>query len=343
MRMFLFASMVTLFCAAHLYADRKGLVSLQICNRESVDVNVAHAVLDNNIFSVGSWIVRGWMHIPSGECKPIVDLGTQAGDNDPRYIAVEFTDATGVRGAARLEPPDAGTNFWMRPIFSKATTTLCVPGDNSSFVYRTYDKHADGGSCAEFHLDGGDQRGYIPFPAALYFDPNGRGMSCSGEGAWSSCYGGDFTLDIKFSSDRAIPVGPQQPAGGPAVTSGQGWWTDPATGVMWAKHDNGSDVDWNEANRYCHNLSQGGHSDWRLPSIDELQGIYDPAVSVPFKYPIRYHIKGGITLTWVGQWSATQNGSGVAWELFFDGGVRYSTRLDSRDSGRALCVRRSGE
>src|ERR1035437_10122075 len=48
-------------------------------------------------------------------------------------------------------------------------------------------------------------------------------------------------------------------------------WTDPATGLMWTKKDNGSDVDWNQASAYCSNLQLAGYKDWRLPNIEELQ------------------------------------------------------------------------
>jgi serine/threonine protein kinase len=46
-------------------------------------------------------------------------------------------------------------------------------------------------------------------------------------------------------------------------------WTDHATGLMWAKKDNGSDVNWQQATDYCRNLQLAGHSDWRLqPAFD---------------------------------------------------------------------------
>jgi hypothetical protein len=52
-------------------------------------------------------------------------------------------------------------------------------------------------------------------------------------------------------------------------------WTDPATSLMWTMRDNGSNVNWSEATLYCQTLSLGGRAVWRLPNIDELQGIYD--------------------------------------------------------------------
>jgi formylglycine-generating enzyme required for sulfatase activity len=105
---------------------------------------------------------------------------------------------------------------------------------------------------------------------------------------------------------------------------------------MWAKHDNGSDVDWDEATTYCRSLKLGGYPGWRLPSIEELQGIYNSAAG--------HHIEGGITLTGFWPWSATKEGSGSAWYFDFRGsfgGDRNSNQLDHRYYKRALCVRRS--
>jgi hypothetical protein len=115
-------------------------------------------------------------------------------------------------------------------------------------------------------------------------------------------------------------------------------WADPATGLIWAEHDNGNDVNWNEANSYCANLRLGGYLGWRLPSIDELQGIYDSTAKTK--------VKGGITLTgWRWYWSATKYGSEFAGRFGFNISGRGSGRLDLRTSRfqRALCVRRSGE
>ena len=32
-------------------------------------------------------------------------------------------------------------------------------------------------------------------------------------------------------------------------------------------------MNWNDALNYCANLNEGGHSDWRLPNIDELRTL----------------------------------------------------------------------
>ena len=44
-------------------------------------------------------------------------------------------------------------------------------------------------------------------------------------------------------------------------TQARGYWTDPATGLMWAARDNGRDLSWNKAVKYCRNLRVAGYSD----------------------------------------------------------------------------------
>ena len=44
------------------------------------------------------------------------------------------------------------------------------------------------------------------------------------------------------------------------------YWIDPPTGLMWAAKDNGKDITWGNAMKYCQALSLAGYSDWRLPT-----------------------------------------------------------------------------
>ena len=86
-------------------------------------------------------------------------------------------------------------------------------------------------------------------------------------------------------------------------------WTDPSTGLMWAGKDNGKDVSWRGAMKYCHGLRLGRFSDWRLANMAELQGIYDktldaPGLAGPTSAPraFTWHVKGNLLLTG-DQWS----------------------------------------
>jgi hypothetical protein len=129
-------------------------------------------------------------------------------------------------------------------------------------------------------------------------------------------------------------------------------WTDPATGLMWTGKDNGSDVDWNEADAYCSNLHLADHKDWRLPTIEELQGIDDPTVSLKTVFDAGaaadVHVKGNLKLTGL-PWSSSQGDAPGkpfqgAWSFDFGGEKpRNFGFLGFSFSMRALCVRRSGE
>jgi hypothetical protein len=51
--------------------------------------------------------------------------------------------------------------------------------------------------------------------------------------------------------------------------------TDAATGLTWMKNDSGKGLDWPQALAYAENIKLGGHSDWRLPNLKELQSLVD--------------------------------------------------------------------
>jgi hypothetical protein len=136
-------------------------------------------------------------------------------------------------------------------------------------------------------------------------------------------------------------------------------WTDPDSGLMWTKKDNGSDVNWKQASDYCSNLQLAGYKDWRLPTIEELQGIDDPSVSLPQPVlnhrVVNVHVKGNLQLTgW--EWSSTLKdcpGKICQVRLHFDFNLQKPSDSDPNLVGfpvggfywnmRALCVRRSGE
>ena len=56
--------------------------------------------------------------------------------------------------------------------------------------------------------------------------------------------------------------------------------TDHQLGVMWAKSDNGADIDWKQARAYATSRFGAGlkkkYGNWRLPTLEELQSLYGP-------------------------------------------------------------------
>jgi Protein of unknown function (DUF1566) len=53
------------------------------------------------------------------------------------------------------------------------------------------------------------------------------------------------------------------------VDNGDGTITDTEQKIMWQKGDNGKEVTFEEAQKYCNNLRLGNHADWRLPEPEE--------------------------------------------------------------------------
>ena len=139
-------------------------------------------------------------------------------------------------------------------------------------------------------------------------------------------------------------------------TQARGYWVDPATGLMWAAKDNGKDVSWKKAMKYCRDLRLAGYSDWRLANIGELGYIYDPKAESPGlagmhdDEPTTWHVKGNLFLTG-DQWSSTgrlddrERLSGYVFYFDFNEG-----RADNDPTGfpypftfrRALCMRGPG-
>ena len=138
-------------------------------------------------------------------------------------------------------------------------------------------------------------------------------------------------------------------------TQVRGYWADPSTGLMWAGKDNGKNVTWKNAVKYCRDLRLAGYSDWSLAAIGELKGIYDKNANAPGRAgpgtgrPFTFHVKGGLFLTG-NQWSSSRltddrgKPSGYASRFDFNEGRAFNgDELSFYNNKRALCVRGSGK
>jgi hypothetical protein len=115
-------------------------------------------------------------------------------------------------------------------------------------------------------------------------------------------------------------------------------------GRQWATAGNGADVRWRQADAWCSALEAGGHDDWRLPTLDELETLHDPDAPDGVRAPLRLD---GCCL-----WSSTslvdlpaEDDGGIGthpsryrWGFLFDAGIRYYSIVFQPD-GRALCTR----
>ncbi len=78
------------------------------------------------------------------------------------------------------------------------------------------------------------------------------------------------------------------------VDNRDGTITDKATGLMWQKSAADQEYDFKRAERYINEINKGrfaGHTDWRLPTIDELKSLLEP---VGYAHPRSDDIDGTI-------------------------------------------------
>jgi hypothetical protein len=135
-----------------------------------------------------------------------------------------------------------------------------------------------------------------------------------------------------------------------------GFWVDPSTELMWAGKDNGKDVSWKKAMKYCRDLRLAGYSDWRLATRAELGAIYDRNANAPGlagldKEPSTWHVKGNLFLTG-DEWSSERRyddrgrPDGYSWYFDFNEGKSNDDPTGfpyPHSLMRALCVRGSGK
>ena len=118
------------------------------------------------------------------------------------------------------------------------------------------------------------------------------------------------------------------------VDHGDGTVTDTKTGLMWAAKDNESPINWKDARSYCQNYNGGGHSDWRMPTLDELASLYDPGV----KNKRGYHVTKLIDTSAQSCWASETRGYKAA-RFNFTRGQVYWLRLSYSGPTRVLPVR----
>jgi hypothetical protein len=114
---------------------------------------------------------------------------------------------------------------------------------------------------------------------------------------------------------------------------------DTRTNLMWAARDNVSDINWVDAKSYCENYRGGGYTDWRMPTQDELAGLYDKSKSYKAtqrNYDVR--LTELIQLSACCPWASETGGSDAAGFNFIFLGWSWGHQLSGLDY-RALPVR----
>ena len=120
------------------------------------------------------------------------------------------------------------------------------------------------------------------------------------------------------------------------INNGDGTVTDTKTGLMWSVEDNGKHINWNDARSYCQGYSGGNHTDWRMPTLEELKTLYEPVIL----NDQGYHINTAVSLTAESCWASGTRGDEAA-RFNFTYGQEYWLRQFHSGSGRVIPVQSS--
>jgi len=95
---------------------------------------------------------------------------------------------------------------------------------------------------------------------------------------------------------------------------------DTKTNLIWAAKDNGRDINWYDAKRYCQTYRGGGYTDWRMPTKDELAQLYDARKTQRYEAQQNpLHLTELIRLSDCCPWSSQTRGSEAAYFDFSNG------------------------
>ena len=116
---------------------------------------------------------------------------------------------------------------------------------------------------------------------------------------------------------------------------------DTRTKLMWSAKDNGSDINWVNAKVYCENYRGGGYKDWRMPTLNELEGLYDEIKSRPATCYSGNNIHIATELIDIScfcPWTSETSGSDATY-FSFSNGIRNWYPQSGDSISRALPVR----
>lgn len=118
-------------------------------------------------------------------------------------------------------------------------------------------------------------------------------------------------------------------------------------GRDWSLVTSGAALPWAEAEEFCDTLEAGGLSDWRLPTLPELEALHDPAAELSIRGPFELEDCCAWSSMNLAMLTPERKGqlpeqSGPPeqyyWGFLFDGGVSYYSNGRFAD-GFALCTR----
>ena len=110
---------------------------------------------------------------------------------------------------------------------------------------------------------------------------------------------------------------------------------DTQTGLLWAAKDDGKGMNEQNAKAYFENYRAGGYADWRMPTVDELEAIYDHRM----QNKQGYHVTKLIDIT--GDWVWCSEGPDSVTIFNFKDGSRALAFFEGPGSGTWYSHRRA--
>ncbi|HEY3824206.1 MAG TPA: DUF1566 domain-containing protein [Bryobacteraceae bacterium] len=124
-------------------------------------------------------------------------------------------------------------------------------------------------------------------------------------------------------------------------TQADGHWIDTRTKLMWIAKDRGILDSQIGSAEYCSQSRVLNQADWRLPTVQELTGLFDPSKLQIDMSGRQYHIAGGIMLSGQKIWTSTPGPRDNHWLVVMFGNGGRQEELGSGWNGLALCTRDS--
>jgi hypothetical protein len=114
---------------------------------------------------------------------------------------------------------------------------------------------------------------------------------------------------------------------------------DTETRLEWTRRDDGRGLEWHAAEAYCRSLSIDDAGGWRLPTIEELHGLYGTPRPIPCG-TTTCEIDPAFSLSSPYVWSGTVQHVTARTYLDFQFGTRLSPTITPALVRRVLCVRK---
>jgi len=123
-----------------------------------------------------------------------------------------------------------------------------------------------------------------------------------------------------------------------------GIWKDFNTGLIWQYKINKNKYDWQDAKKYCQNLSLYKYNDWRLPNIDELESIltdkaYENSISNSGKSYIKKPLLNSMITKSQLFWSSTSSSFNSFYAIDVNFGSNYIRTNGKEKSRYVRCIR----